>query len=339
MKVKYTLIVLLLGIITITGCGTIQNSKEFSDLMTSSSEGINTSSDNIISSEYEPTSSNKSSSYEHSGSVPSSGNEASSPPEPSNSKKDTSKLEDIFDLSNAVVNIDGYARFDNISAARRTTGDYFVTNDPDKFDERFSDTIMDKALMPESLKSGQELNESKLMVSFARCELFSNYSSINNQALYLSGGIKLSGVLRHRKSDEGLVELGQKGDLLFYPFPQSIYNIPLILFGQSAPSCYIFDDNNDFYMISDTVQLYLGNTESKRVYTKIDVFREQDGLPDLEISYNDLIENFLDDAEYYYAEFEFSDLYLLSYQDRMTGEPYSSGIITEICSVTPLNYK
>ncbi len=85
-------------------------------------------------------------------------------------------------------------------------------------------------------------------------------------------------------------------------------------------------------MVSDTIELYLGNTETETVNTRINEIHNVD-IPFADIYYNKEINSYLSDSEYYTATLVFSDLFLLSYQDRMSGEPYSSGNVSDIISI------
>lgn len=240
----------------------------------------------------------------------------------------------MVDLLEADYFAEGYADFSNLTLARKTTGEFYITNNLTSFNEQYlSIADNDFEYETKAVRTNEDLISDSLTVVAAGCELFGNYNYVNNQYLYCSGEIVLSGILRLRKQDDELgIELGRKGDVLFYPFPSDISELPMILSCGSFSPVMLIDENNDFYMISDTVELFLGNTDTDTVNTRINEIHNVD-IPFADTCYNNEIENYLSDSEYYIATLTFSDLFLLSYQDRMTGDPYSSGNVSDIISI------
>lgn len=248
--------------------------------------------------------------------------------------EDIAVFNGIIDLHEADYFAEGYADFSNLTLARKSTGEFYVTNNLTSFNEQYlSMAGNDLEYETKAVRTNTDLISESLTVVAAGCELFGNYNYINNQYLYCSGEISLSGILRHRKQDDELgIELGRKGDVLFYPFPSDISELPMILSCGSFSPVMLTDENNDFYMISDTVELFLGNIDTDTVNTRINEIHNVD-IPFADTCYNNEIENYLSDSEYYIATLTFSDLFLLSYQDRMTGDPYSSGNVSDIISI------
>lgn len=181
-----------------------------------------------------------------------------------------------------------------------------------------------------TIRAGEVLDEKGVVFYAGTC-----FDNASNRSLYCSGEFRLSGVLRYRREDEMLVDLGAKGDLLFYPFPKDISDYPFRLCSNNRYSYQnIRDEKNNFYFFSDTIELLLGNTETKRVNTKIEFLFDEDRCPKIE--YYSETEEYLTEDEYYYAEFVFSNLYLHFYPDRMTGHVYSSGDLQEIVYIKPM---
>lgn len=245
--------------------------------------------------------------------------------------EDTILFNGLVDLLEAEYYSGGYADFNNLTLAGVSTGEFFTADNLTSFNEQFQ-AIKNNSIQREvkAVKTNTELLPDTLTVTAAGCELAGNYNYVNNQYLYCTGEITLSGVLRYRKQNDLLgTEVGRKGDIFFYPYPSDISDLPLILSCGYFSPAMIMDEDNGFYMLSDTIELLLGNTETKTIYTRISEIRDAD-IPVADPCYNGEIENYLSDSEYYLATLTFSDLFLLSYQDRMTGQPYSSGNVSEI---------
>lgn len=253
------------------------------------------------------------------------------PNDESRMSQDTILFDGLVDLREAEYYSGGYADFNNLTLAGYSTGEFFIADNLTSFNEQF-EVIKNNYMQREAkvIRTDTELNPDTLTVTAAGCELAGNYNYINNQYLYCSGEVTLSGVLRYRKQNDPLgTEVGKKGDILFYPYPDDLSKLPLIFsFGYFSPAV-IIDEDNEFYMLSDTIELLLGNTEAKMINTRINELCDAD-IPVADTCYNEEIENYLSNSEYYSATLTFSDLFLLSYQDRMTGQPYSSGNVSEI---------
>ncbi len=248
--------------------------------------------------------------------------------------QDTIIFDGLVDLREAEYYSGGYADFNNLTLARKSTGKFFISDNLTSFNAQF-EAIKNNYIQceVEAIRTETELIPDILTVNAAGCELAENYNYVNNEYLYCSGEVTLSGVLRYRKQNDPLgTEVGRKGDILFYPYPDDLLNLPLIFsFGYFSPAL-IIDEDNEFYMLSDTIELLLGNTETETINTRINEIHNVD-IPIADIHYNNEISSYLFDSEYYAATLVFSDLFLLSYQDRMTGEPYSTGNVTAVLSV------
>lgn len=245
--------------------------------------------------------------------------------------EDTIVFNGLVDLLEAEYYSGGYADFNNLTLAGYSIGEFYTADNLTSFNEKF-EAIKNNYIQREvrAIRTNTELMPDTLTVTAAGCELAGNYNYINNQYLYCSGEITLSGVLRYRKQNDLLgTEVGRKGDVFFYPYPSDISDLPLILSCGYFSPAMIIDEENSFYMLSDTIELLLGNTETKMINTRINEIRDAD-VPVADTCYNEKIENYLSDSEYYSATLTFSDLFLLSYQDRMTGQPYSSGNVSVI---------
>lgn len=248
--------------------------------------------------------------------------------------QDTIIFDGLVDLREAEYYSGGCADFNNLTLARKSTGEFFISDNLTSFNAQF-EAIKNNYIQceVEAIRTDTELIPDILTVNAAGCELAENYNYVNNEYLYCSGEVTLSGILRYRKQNDPLgTEVGRKGDILFYPYPDDLSNLPLIFsFGYFSPTV-IIDEDNEFYMLSDTIELLLGNTETETVNTRINEIYNVD-IPFADIHYNNEVSSYLFDSEYYAATLVFSDLFLLSYQDRMTGEPYSTGNVTSVLSV------
>lgn len=245
--------------------------------------------------------------------------------------EDTILFNGLIDLHEAEYYSGGYADFNNLTLAGVSTGEFFTAENLTSFNEHFQ-AVKNNYIQREikAVRSNTELMLDTLTVTAAGCELSENYNYINNQYLYCTGEITLSGVLRYRKQNDLLgTEVGRKGDVFFYPYPSDISDLPLILSCGYFSPAMILDEDNGFYMLSDTIELLLGNTETKMIHTRINEIRDTD-IPVTDPCYNEKIENYLSDSEYYLATLSFTDLFLLSYQDKMTGQPHSCGNVSEI---------
>lgn len=222
-------------------------------------------------------------------------------------------------------------RFSDVTLAGYSIGEFITTDDPTSLYEQRKAIDNNIRREVKVIRPNTELIPNTLTVTAAGCE--AGYDYINNQYLYCSGEITLSGILRYRKQNHPLgTEIRAKGDIFFYPYPSDIADLPLILsWGYFSPAM-IDDDENGFYMLSDSIELLLGNTETKTIYTRITEIRDAE-LPTADLRYNEEIEKYLSDSEYYLATLTFTDLFLLNYQCRMTGYPFSSGNVSEIKSV------
>lgn len=128
--------------------------------------------------------------------------------------EDTDVFNGIIDLLEADYFSEGYADFNNLTIARKSTGKFYTTNNLTSFNEQYLSTAgNDFEYETKVVRTNTDLISESLTVVAAGCELFGNYNYVNNQHLYCSGEISLSGILRHRKQNNRLgTELGRKGE-------------------------------------------------------------------------------------------------------------------------------
>lgn len=209
-----------------------------------------------------------------------------------------------------------------------TTGVFTVTDDGDKL-KYYEDNCQRNWT---ALKPGDKLNDGKLTVTAA-----SEDTAGPGRFVYCTGEVTLKGLIR-RVQETPDFEVETKGDLFFYPFPESLGDMPLIL-DESQGVAYwrIFEQNDkDFCFIADTPVLFLGNNEKKETYTKLPDNR-YGHMPPISVEYCDKLDVFTED--FYIAEITFSDLYLIHYPNIMSGSPNSVVNITGIGDYTPVTFE
>ncbi len=155
----------------------------------------------------------------------------------------------------------------------------------------------------------------------------------NKASVLYSGNITLTGLLKIYQEDDD-IGICKRGDMFFYPYPQSINKAPL-LFPQSQP-IILLDDENSIYMYADTVKLYLGNIETKEISTRLETIQplEIENVKwDVNNDLADMFADRIDETEYYEAELVVSDLFLLKYDEIMTGSPFSVAKVNQVISL------
>ena len=210
------------------------------------------------------------------------------------------------------------------SAVTSTTGGIFTVTDSS--DERSSLYAgYDRSWA--SVKQGDKLNGGKLTVTAAGED-----NAGPGRYLYCTGEVTLKGLIR-RVMETLDFEVETKGDLFFYPFPESLGDLPLILDGSGGYSLDIPLDDGGVYLCADTVELFLGNNESQKTYTRLPDDR-YGHAPQSHAEYSSAVDAFT--GEYYIAELTFSDLYMLYYPCIMSGVPNSTVNIKRVGEYEPV---
>jgi hypothetical protein len=206
----------------------------------------------------------------------------------------------------------------------RTTGVFTITDDRDKLEYYEENGERSRA----ALKPGDKLGDGKLTVTAARED-----NAGPGRFVYCTGEVTLKGLIR-RVQETPEFETEQKGDLFFYPFPESLGDLPLIL--DSTYWRVFGQDDKDYYFIADTPCIFLGNNEKKETYTKLPDNRYGHMAP-INVEYCDKLGAFTGD--FYIAEITFSDLYLIYYPCIMSGSPNSVVNIESIGEYAPVTFE
>ncbi len=175
---------------------------------------------------------------------------------------ETIKIEDQFCIKN------------NYVYARKTSG-LFTDNktNPDAFDnnEKYILTL-DKNQQPQWYKftSNRNFNNFRINSAMSEVVIDNSYhgSSPRYQKVYLQD-VVLNGILKYCTEN---VQIGnqyssnyQKGDLIFYPYPNSLGDFPFIDVNYINLPLEIKSTSTNYSAVADTIPINLGNLETNNI--------------------------------------------------------------------------
>ncbi len=238
----------------------------------------------------------------------------------------------LLENSGATIVEDSLNLIDNMTLARCSDGTFFETNDRSEFATVYNELPKSRVDCDslECVSVGDRICD--LTVEYACCTYYEESDAVVLEALQYEGSVVLSGILHKFTSDDefGIIK---EGDVFFYPFPKSIEGLPLIFdkwYGYN--DAWICDDENNYYMFSDTISIYLGNSVSQTITVDTDTNRRIE-LPELPSEYCTELNDYLGSDVYYLASLEFSKLYVQNRNAPKTGQFYAAGTISDIVSI------
>lgn len=173
-----------------------------------------------------------------------------------------------------------------------------------------------------------------LVVEAAFCRYAREDGVIFSEMMRLGGELTLTGIIR-RLPETDVLDFMQKGDLVFYPFPESLAGLPISFSYRAYNALEItWDEENDSYTGWDTTAIFVGNNETKD-FPYRGGFNESNDVSEVSMEYNSVLDSCLDDTEYYIAELTFDKLLIQQAEAPKTGCYFSFGNIAEVINVEP----
>lgn len=226
----------------------------------------------------------------------------------------------------------------NTSIMRYSLGTFILENEYDRFVESLNavnNTDINDILNNSDyivLSEKDEYNGLSVEKAYFTLEHLYRF---NRASVMLNSNVVLKGIAEIIK-EPGPMEIEKRGDVFFYPYPESIADYPLLLPPYDYIYSRIIDDENNFYMYADTLRLYLGNAFTGKVYTRLmEVHMEEPGWFTNEELAAFVTEN-INEGTYYEIEIEVSNIILNQYEEVISGHPFSAANVTRLIDADKL---